>query len=314
MKRLSAAFIVSALALTACNPHGEARSPTVTEATAPEPTVIVAPVACRGPRPGREGDELVIQFRLLMRTLIKAPEIELDPEQHVVICAALGKTYPANTFVIGDTDIKDWKAGLTVTTVVQDIATAYHAKSVLIPVLATMTSCNRDSAVVRDSQGRTVATVEDSMATCTEGGGAKARAYLLSPDGDLYWKSWTSVLTADPERVEKAARELFANVPAKLVGGSQLDEAPAPESAKPAAAAKGDFEAGAFVEATMNKKSAPACKQYAKWFCENASVLRPQDRPLVCASYIKSLTPIAKMPSGEDRCKTMLDALPREKH
>jgi hypothetical protein len=311
---LGAPVALSTLVL-GCSLHGQARNPTFSDASAP--TVLVAPVSCRSAASrGQAGNQLEAQLRLLVKTTIKARQVELDPEQHEVVCAALGKTYGSGVFVIGGSDgTSEWKTSATITAVVQDIAKASGAKSVLLPVTAHATDCQRDQSTIRDAEGHTVASVDHGTQTCAESAGAVLRAYLVSSDGVVLWKSWATVRGDSSDAIERGVTEVFGSVPAKFVEGDapakeadKSDDA-SDEPARPAKASEaGETGSDAIIAAHLGKNAPSECKEMVKRMCGRVSSAPANVRAQLCVSYANAYKAIASMPNGAATCSMQLKA------
>ncbi len=318
MKRYIVAGCVP-FAILGCNLQGQARNPSFADAVAPPPTVAVAPVFCRGAKHGAAGDALDDQFSLLEKTFVKAPQVELDPEQHAAVCAAFGKVYGNDSFAIGTDNIKDWKATLTVATVLGQLAAPTGAKSVFLPVVASTTNCTKNAAVVRDSAGQQVAIVEDVQSTCTEGVGASAHAYLFTPDGQLLWKSWSMIRSGDPSAVENGVTALFTGVPADLTTPPPEPTPPPVEVAKVTAKASAKlaaktgtpaagFQPESIIDATLGATASASCKAYAKALCAKTS--GPDSvRTKTCTAMLSSVKAVGATPRGDATCSALLKSI-----
>jgi hypothetical protein len=302
---------IAALGGLGCNTQGQARNPTFTAAAAPDPAVVVAPIACRSEYASKAGDGMQSQFNLLLKSQLNVKPVELDKEQETAVCAAMGG--------YGD-GVKDWKARATLMAVVQGVAKNEHAQSVLVPVAKYATQCQKDQSVIKDADGRTVASVDRGTETCKEGG-ASLHALLFSADGSLLWKSWAGVrggavapgivgiaqASGGVPDVEKSVTALLDHVPAKFVDAGGAPAAPAAEaSAKPAKEGAPADDIDAIVSSKLG--DAPAeCKQLARAMCDRIASV--PSHAALCANYATSYHAMASTPNGASLCRAQLAAV-----
>jgi hypothetical protein len=326
LRTISMGAMTAVLAMGCIKFQGQERNPAFVEAKAPEPTVAVAPVACRSSSPSADGNAFTSQFRVLIKAQIHAQLVELDDEQLGVVCSTLGKDF-GNVISLGGSSEKDWRASAAMSAVVQDVASRSHAKSVFIPLAAFSTNCSRDTARVKDAEGNTVATIDKGTTTCEEGTGAMMRGYLFSSEGQIYWKSWAVVRSTSSDAIDGGVGALLAGMPASFgSSGAEADDAKDakdakdespkdPPSAKGAKGAKGraaaDDDGGPEAAlATMDPKTPAVCKEYVKAMCEKAGAGAPASaRGALCASYVNATRAMTAAPNAERTCKIMLKGI-----
>jgi hypothetical protein len=176
--------------------EGQARNPGF-DGPAPDPTVMVAPVVCRAGRASPPGDSVEVQFRATVKARMPVEQVELDPEQQAMVCGEIGRGWG---MVFGPG--RRWWGGPVVASVAEAVAMKKQARSIVFTIVEA--APRPGDAAPTDEQ------FEPSGET------TMLRAYLVSPEGFIYWKSWSVVRTNDPGRVEDGVGSLYFGMPARL--------------------------------------------------------------------------------------------------
>jgi hypothetical protein len=294
------------------------RNPVFTQPMAPEPTVATETVSCLSTGiPSGSGTTTSAQFETMLRTTLQAKRVPLRPTDAPVVCATLSKSemFSNNAAIVRI----DWTMGPSMVAVVRDLASTYNAKSVLLPVMRSLTSCTRDQMKVTDSAGVPVRTIDMGTTTCREDKRTDVGIFILTEEGVLLYKS-IGLLGKDlSQPADQIIAAVLKDIPAVLMQ----------EPAGKAASSAGQGSVGMAEPAASRpsidrtdpatddkqidellaglKKAPKDCKSYAEKACRNPQV-QPQIRVQYCKSQVDVVRQVAASARGAEACKSMLNS------
>jgi hypothetical protein len=318
MFRFSWLLFVPAMIGCSMNYSYAHRNPVFTQPVAPEPTVATETVSCLSTGiPSGSGATTSAEFETMLRSTLRSERVPLRPTDAPVVCSALSKSemFSNNAAIVKI----DWTMGPAMVAVVGDVASTNNAKSVLIPVMRSLTSCTQDQIKVTDSAGAPVRTIDMGTETCRESRRTDVGIFILSNEGVLLYKSIgllgkdmsqpsdqiiAAVLKDIPAKLmESAGRASPATGPAPAASAGPAPSGPSTDSTKPGTEDKeiDDLLAGL-------KKAPKACRTYAEKACHNPQV-QPQIRVQYCKSQVDAVRQVAASAQGAEACKSMLSSM-----
>jgi hypothetical protein len=258
----------------------------------------------------------------MMHAHVNKTAAPVPEEAWSIVCSQLATSKKFYKDLVFGTD---WKTDEELSGLVKQIAEANKAKSVLIPVVRSRTSCVEDTATVRDRTGATVATVDYGTQTCKEAPYADMGAFLLDPAGGILYKSTTQIALPIGPTDEKFVAKLLKDIPATFVDAA-VAEPPAvasPSAAPPAtgpvsavyapspakASAEEQKQADKQIDAMISDLGATVpddCKKYARLVCRRYQG-PPNNRIQVCKAQVDSVRQVARSAQGKAACTNMLN-------
>jgi hypothetical protein len=290
------------------------RNPAFTQPMAPEPTVATETVSCLSTGiPSGTGATTSAQFETMLRSTLKARRVPLRPSDAPVVCATLSKSemFSNNAAYVRI----DWNMGPSMIAVVRDVASSHNAKSVLVPVMRSLTSCKQDQIKVTDSAGMPVRTIDMGTETCHESSRTDVGLFILTDEGVLLYKSIGLLGMSGSQPADQIIAAVLKDIPAVLQepsGGTEAGRGPvamAEPVAGPAPARSDPATDGKQIDELLAglKKVPKDCRSYAEKACRNPRV-QPQIRMQYCKAQIDVVRNVASSARGAEACKSMLDS------
>jgi hypothetical protein len=318
MLRLAWLLFVPAMIGCSMNYSYAHRNPVFTQPVAPEPTVATETVSCLSTGiPSGSGATTSAEFETMFRSTLHSERVPLRPTDAPVVCSALSKSemFSNNAAIVKI----DWTLGPAMVAVVRDVTSTHNAKSVLVPVMRSLTSCTQDQIKVTDSAGAPVRTIDMGTETCRESRRTDVGIFILSDQGVLLYKSIGLLGKDMSQPSDQIIAAVLKDIPAKLMasaGQAPPSTAAAPATlAAPAASAPSsdrtdsgsdDKEIAALLAGL--KKTPKDCRTYAEKACHNPQV-QPQIRVQYCKSQVDAVRQVAASARGAEACKSMLSSM-----
>src|SRR5262245_396424 len=303
---------------------GPQRSPEFATGNSPEPAIATTVLSCVAKAlPYGAGNTYTAQFDALARAALPAPPVPLSPAATSALCGTIAASDRFHAY--------REPPQASAMAVIREIAQATGAKSIVIPAMRLYARCERDTRTVRDSTGRTIATIDEGSETCSMDRFKDIGLYIFAADGSRLYSHTKRVGMASSTDPEPMMNEVLANVPAKVSAptGSGFAAAPAaaPTMAAPAGypatqaayqpppAPKGVGPTDPKVDeavAELDAKAPADCKKFVKKTCHSAN-MPDMNRLQMCSAYVQTVNQLVQKVGAKaaDSCRSMAVSAPQ---
>ena len=304
---------------------GPQRSPQFPSGNAPEPTVATTVLSCVAKAlPRGAGDTYTAQFNALARGAMPAGQVPLSPSATAALCGTIAASDRFHAY--------REPPQASAMAVIREIAQATGAKSIVIPAMRLYARCEQDTKTVRDSSGRTVATIQEGTETCSMDRFKDVGLYIFAADGSRLYSHTKQVGMASSTDPEPMMNEVLANIPAKVSAPAGSDFAAAP-AATPIMVAPGAHPVAAPAAYTpppapqgvgpndpkldeaiakVDAKAPADCKKFVKKACRGPG-LPDTHRLQMCTAYVQTVNQLVGQAGAQaaDSCKSMMASVPQ---
>jgi hypothetical protein len=302
---------------------GPQRSEQFASGNAPQPTIATTVLSCVAKAlPYGAGDTYTAQFNALARAAMPATPVPLSPSATSALCGTIAASDRFHAY--------REPPQASAMAVIREIAQATGAKSIVIPAMRLYARCEQDTRTVRDSSGRTVATIQDNTQTCGMDRFKDIGLYIFSADGTRLYSHTKRVGMASSTDPEPMMNEVLAQIPATVSAPEGLAAAaapaatptmaapaayPAPAAYAPPAAPQGvgptDPKVDSAIAEVDGKAPAP-CKKFVKTMCRSTG-FPDTSRLQMCSAYVQTVNQLVRQQGAKaaDACHSMAASAPQ---